>query len=217
MGRLKYALPVLALLLFACAKAPVEWEVPIPSVPVGWKQRGLASWYGPKFHGKRTASGEIFNMYSMTAAHRTLPLGTYVRVKNLKNGRTVIVKINDRGPFVKGRIIDLSYEAARRLGMIKDGVVPVEITVIGTPSSWGRYFPYFGVYYVQVGAFKYWSNAVRMALKMKRYKLPVEIRPVYTNSSKFYRVLVGPYSKVGATKVAYMLRRKGYETAVKRE
>ncbi len=209
----------LAALLFVvgCARTKVEWEVPLPSVPVGWKQKGLASWYGYRFHGRRTASGEVYNMYAMTAAHRTLPLGTYVRVKNLKNGRSVIVKINDRGPFVRGRIIDLSYEAARRLGMIKDGVVPVEITVVGTPSEFGRYAPHLGVYYVQVGAFRDWGNAIEMAKRMKRHSLPVEIRPVFTEKGRFYRVLVGPYNGYGARRVAYMLRRRGYSVKIRRD
>ena len=96
-------------------------------------QKGKAVWYGNEYHGRPTASGEIFNQNAMTAAHRTLPLNTIVRVKNLKNGRTVKVRINDRGPFTRGRIIDLSKGAARELGMISDGVVPVRIEVI----KWG--------------------------------------------------------------------------------
>jgi rare lipoprotein A len=87
----------------------------------------MASWYGQDFHGKPTASGEIYDMYEFTAAHPTFPFGTVVRVENLRNGRTVVVRINDRGPFRSGRIIDLSYAAAVRLDMIRDGVVPVRI------------------------------------------------------------------------------------------
>jgi len=90
-------------------------------------EKGVASYYADKFKGRATASGEIFRQYKMTAAHKTLPFGTKVKVKNLKNGRTVKVRINDRGPFVKGRIIDLSKKAARRLGMINDGISEVEI------------------------------------------------------------------------------------------
>jgi rare lipoprotein A len=99
-----------------------------------WVEVGYAAWYGPGFHGKRTASGEIYNMYDLTAAHKTLPFGTIVKVYNLENGRSVVVRINDRGPFVKGRIIDLSYGAAKKLGMIEKGVVRVRIEVI----KWGR-------------------------------------------------------------------------------
>ncbi|RKX71460.1 hypothetical protein DRP53_01395 [candidate division WOR-3 bacterium] len=92
---------------------------------------GKASWYGKEFHGKRTASGEIFNMYAFTAAHRTLPFGTKVRVTNLANGKSVVVKINDRGPFVRGRIIDLSYAAAKKIGLVRMGVAKVKIEVLG--------------------------------------------------------------------------------------
>ena len=212
------AVLLLALVVTACASRGVE-ELPMSSVPVGWKQRGYASWYGPKFHGRRTASGEVFNMFSLTAAHRTLPLGTYVRVTNLKNGRSVVVKINDRGPFVKGRIIDLSYAAARRLGMIRDGVVPVEITVLGTPQDY--YSPvaafHFGYYYIQVGSFRDWRNAIRRAKRFKKRRYPVEIRPVDVDGERFYRVLIGPYTRTGATRILYSLRRRGIDARLYRD
>jgi rare lipoprotein A len=101
-------------------------------LPVGWtgRQAGLASWYGPGFHGQRTASGTVYTGTALTAAHRSLPFGTLVRVTNLENGRRVVVVIDDRGPFVRGRIIDFSLAAARRLGMIRGGVVPVRIQVV---------------------------------------------------------------------------------------
>ncbi|MBN2432255.1 MAG: septal ring lytic transglycosylase RlpA family protein [Acidobacteria bacterium] len=98
--------------------------------PVSHLLEGLASWYGRDFHGKPTASGEIFDMYKFTAAHQTLPFGTVVRVQNLLSSRTVVVRINDRGPFRSDRIIDLSYAAAVRLDMIRDGVIPVRITLL---------------------------------------------------------------------------------------
>ena len=97
-------------------------------------QKGSATWYGNEYHGRRTASGEVFNQNAMTAAHREYPFGTVVKVKNLKNGKTVKVRINDRGPFTKGRIIDLSKAAARKIDMIRDGVVPVRVEVV----KWGR-------------------------------------------------------------------------------
>lgn len=93
-------------------------------------QEGMASWYGKKFHGRKTASGERFNMYDLTAAHRTLPFGTRVKVTNLENNQSVVVRINDRGPFAEGRIIDLSYAAARKIGMIEKGVARVRIKVV---------------------------------------------------------------------------------------
>lgn len=95
-----------------------------------YRKRGIASWYGRKFHGKRTASGELFDLNDLTAAHPNLPLGTYVKVTNLRNGRSIVVKVNDRGPFYRKQIIDLSYAAAYRLGIHKTGTAPVEIQVL---------------------------------------------------------------------------------------
>ncbi len=100
----------------------------------GYDQKGIASWYGPNFHGHRTSSGEVYDMYAMTAAHKTLPLPTFVRVTNLRNGRSVVVKVNDRGPFHENRIIDLSYAAARKLGIVKDGTGLVDVRAI-TPGE----------------------------------------------------------------------------------
>ena len=97
----------------------------------GRPQIGIASWYGEKYHGSKTSSGDIFDMYKLTAAHKTLPLGTCVRVTNLKNRKSVVVKINDRGPFVRGRIIDLSYAAAKKIGMIGDGTAKVRVEIVG--------------------------------------------------------------------------------------
>lgn len=97
-------------------------------------QVGIASWYGPGFHGKRTASGEIYDMYAMTAAHRTLPFGTIVRVVDLETKRSVVVRINDRGPFVEGRIIDLSYAAAVELGMVRKGLARVGLQILKWPE-----------------------------------------------------------------------------------
>ncbi len=110
------------------------WIIPNPK---GYVERGLASWYGPNFHGKRSSSGEPYDMYKMTAAHKTLPLPTYVRVTNLENNRSVVVKVNDRGPFKDGRILDLSYVAAAKLGIIGNGTATVELHVLdeGVPSA----------------------------------------------------------------------------------
>lgn len=95
-----------------------------------FQEQGYASWYGGRFHKKRTSSGERYNMYRMTAAHKTLPLDTYVRVTNLANGKSVVVKVNDRGPFVSNRVIDVSYAAAKKLGMVGRGTTPVKVTAI---------------------------------------------------------------------------------------
>src|SRR6185369_4967688 len=137
----------------------------------GFVQRGLASWYGSDFHGKETSNGEIYDMYAMTAAHKTLPLGVYVKVNNRENGRETVVRINDRGPFVNGRIIDLSYTAARQLGLLDKGTAPVKIEALGyldsnnqgkvayrAPASYDR-----GSFGIQVGAFTALDNAQRMA------------------------------------------------------
>ena len=101
-------------------------------VRVGTTMRGISSWYGPNFHGRYTSNGEIYNMYDYTAAHKTLPMNTIVKVTNLNNNKSVIVRINDRGPFVKGRIIDLSYAAAKKIGLDVTGTAPVEIEVISS-------------------------------------------------------------------------------------
>ena len=145
----------------------------------GYQERGVASWYGTKFHGNLTSSREPYDMYAMTAAHKTLPLPTYVRVRNLRNDRSIIVRVNDRGPFVHNRIIDLSYAAALKLDMVKDGTSMVEVTAINfdapqgdrptristpaEPPRSGSAQP-VGVthrIYVQVGAFGDRSNAER--------------------------------------------------------
>jgi hypothetical protein len=105
--------------------------IPFQQLVLGWKEEGIASWYGPDFHSQMTASGEKYNMFSYTAAHKTLPLGTIVRVTNLKNRKSIVVKINDRGPFVANRIIDLSYSAAKVLGLDRAGTGKVELQVIG--------------------------------------------------------------------------------------
>ncbi len=99
----------------------------------GYMEEGIASWYGADFHGKNTANGECYDMYAVTAAHKTLPLPTKVRVTHLENGRSIVLKVNDRGPYAKGRIIDLSYGAARKLGMVKQGVGPIRVEAIGGP------------------------------------------------------------------------------------
>jgi rare lipoprotein A len=125
--RLRLGLAGLCAFLAACAtapdKAPQDWT--------SFRQQGEASWYGPDFHGKTTANGERYNMLGLTAAHQQLPFNTLIRVTNLANGKVATIRINDRGPFVKGRILDLSYGAARALGASGAGVIPVRIVVVG--------------------------------------------------------------------------------------
>jgi rare lipoprotein A len=117
--------------------APPAPRPPAPR-PGAFEQTGEASWYGRQHHGKPTASGETYDMHKLTAAHRTLPLGTRVLVTNLENGRTVEVRINDRGPFAPGRVLDLSYAAARHLGAVGDGVISVGLTVLAVSPADGK-------------------------------------------------------------------------------
>lgn len=154
----------------------------------GYKARGQASWYGTKFHSKRTSSGENYNLYSLTAAHTTLPLPTYVRVKNLKNGKEVIVKVNDRGPFHSDRIIDLSYGAAVKLGLLPQGTAPVEIEAL-TTNNYGKNNR--AQYYLQAGAFTNAKLAQIMRDKLKK----LTPAPVFVEKYKHYYVVnVGPFA-----------------------
>jgi rare lipoprotein A len=131
-GAIPYRRIVVALCLALLAGSCAGRKRPVTSTDLRrYEERGIASYYGKKFHGRMTANGERFDMRELTAAHRTLPFGTVVRVTNLNNGREVRVRINDRGPWVKGRIIDLSRGAAKKLDMIRDGIVPVRIKVVG--------------------------------------------------------------------------------------
>ncbi len=120
---------LIATLAAGCGKGRSRMPVPAPA-PAHIQLEGLASWYGQEYHGRLTASGEPFDMHDYTAAHRTLPFGTIVRVENLRNHRKVVVRINDRGPHVPGRIIDLSWQAAKKLDMLRDGVVPVRLSIL---------------------------------------------------------------------------------------
>ena len=149
----------------------------------GYIERGLASWYGHDFHGRPTSSREIYDMNALTAAHKLLPLGSVARVTNMQNGNSVTVKINDRGPFVEGRIIDMSYGAAMAIDMVDAGVVPVEIAIL----KWGR----FTDYTVQVGSFVVEENALRLKRQLEKKYENVYIVPYLTNDLKFFRVRVG--------------------------
>jgi rare lipoprotein A len=153
----------------------------------GYKARGVASWYGTKFHKKRTSSGEDYNLYELTAAHKTLPLPTYVRVKNLNNGKVAIVKVNDRGPFHSDRIIDLSYGAAAKLGFLPTGTAPVEIEALTTKNHVAHY-------YLQAGAFS--SSELAGLLQSKLAKLSPS--PVVIEKYKeLFVVIVGPFASKG--------------------
>jgi len=154
---------------------------PKSTVPIGWTQKGIASWYGPNFHGKYTSNGEIYNMYAFTAAHKTLPMNTMVKVTNLNNQKSVIVRINDRGPFVKGRIIDLSYVAGKQIGLDITGTAPVKITVIGFKGK-----NYVTGYMIQVGAFLRKGGAEITAKKYKELGYNTKV----LKRGNFYKVFI---------------------------
>jgi rare lipoprotein A len=176
----------------------------------GFTQTGTASWYGKDFHGKSTSNGETYNMHAMTAAHKTLPLGVYVKVHNKDNGREAIVRINDRGPFVKGRIIDLSYAAAKKLGVDIAGTAPVRIEALGyrqegAGGKGGYEEPVTydsGNYTVQVGSFKEYANAERLSEELKNLFGFSEAHLTSVNGELFYRVYAGKYASLKAAETA---------------
>lgn len=160
---------------------------------VGYRERGNASWYGAKFHGRKTSSGEPYDLYKATAAHRTLPLPTYAEVTNLDNGEKVIVKINDRGPFHSDRIIDLSYGAALRLGMVEQGTGRVEVRAI-TFDGQDANAKLAKDTYLQVGAFSQKSSAQRLEGSLQDAGVSkVDVK----RSDGFHKVLVGPFKRAG--------------------
>lgn len=166
----------------------------VKSSAKGYCERGLASWYGTKFHKKRTSSGEPYDLYAMTAAHKTLPLPTYMAVKNLLNSKEIIVKVNDRGPFHDDRIIDLSFAAASELDMLPAGTAPVEIRALSTHGTNKK-----AGYYIQAGAFS--SNEFAEQLKSKLITMTKE--PVFIESHKeLYIVKLGPFTNKASVEQA---------------
>ena len=185
----------------------------------GFVQEGIASSYGRDFHGRKTSSGEPFDMYAMTAAHKTLPLGVYVKVRHKRNGREIIVRINDRGPFVSERIIDLSEEGARRLEMIQEGLAAVEVTALGykVDQTNGKIEYHAAVSYdngrfaLQIGAFKNRTNAYRYADELKRKYGSADVQEAIVAGSMFYRVRLGSYSSLRIAQSAQeSFERKGF-------
>jgi len=175
----------------------------------GYHERGMASWYGSKFHGRRTSSGELYDMHLATAAHKSLPLPTYAEVTNLDNGRKMIVKINDRGPFHEGRIIDLSYAAAIKLGVDKTGTARIDVRAINVKTSRKSSVKVADGTFLQVGAFSKKKTAKELAGKMEA----AHLKPVSVQKSRgLYKVWIGPY-KSEAEIEAHMRRvvELGYE------
>lgn len=181
-----------------------------PAVPIVQGEQGLASWYGRPYNGRPTSSGEIYNMYAMTAAHRTLPFGTHVRVYDLDNGQTVEVRINDRGPFVEGRIIDLSYAAARAMGMAGAGIARVRLEILN-PAVLSE--P--GIFAVQVGAFRERANADRLRDRIGERFQPVIIQSYDRGDGLYHRVRVGQEStEEAARELGRQLQQAGLATDV---
>jgi rare lipoprotein A len=180
---------------------------------IGSTETGTASWYGHPYHGRRAANGEVYDMEKMTAAHRTLPFETWVRVKNLNNDKTVDVRIQDRGPFINGRIIDLSRAAAREIDMIGPGTAKVKLTIIAPPKNLDRQSE---VFTVQVGAFRDWNRAEALRQQMQRL-FGVSRLVARSGDTTMWRVVVGEEeSQERAEELAARIRETGQSAFVTR-
>ena len=215
-----WAIASLALIsLIACSVPPTRGRT-IPPQPLEGRvtQTGIASWYGPGFHGRATASGVIYDQHELTAAHQTLPLGTRVMVTNLETGRSTEVTINDRGPFLKERILDLSYAAAGTLGMIGPGTIPVRIEVLdGGPQRVDGIRDRLD-YTLQLGSFADLGNARRLREQVEKAVDPgsgIDVIPFETRNGTYYRVRVGTFSdRRAAEDEARRLARQGFPVII---
>ena len=180
------------------------------------KQQGIASWYGPGFYGKSTASGEPYNMWAMTAAHQTLPFGTWVKVKKVSTGKAVTVQINDRGPFVKGRIIDLSYAAARELTIIGDGTAKVTLTILDKSQASIPLSQTNKKFWVQAGKFSSLREAMVLRERLAHDYAGVQVKTVNLSSGELHRVQIGSFEseKRAQTVVRALKNYWGIEAAV---
>ena len=206
-----------SLFMSSCAAPtrPVKRK-PVQPVPERrdsfYVERGVASWYGREFHGNPTASGEIYNMYDLTAAHRALPLGTSAMVTNLENNRSVRVRINDRGPFMKGRIIDLSYAAAKVIDMVDQGTAQVKIVAFGIGEDFREEA---SIYTVQVGSFSKKANAEDLLQEVRRVFQEAYMTVLETTGGNYYRVRVGRFeTREMAYRVAQKLASLGYSVLI---
>jgi rare lipoprotein A len=212
------SLLLLFTLIAACAskqRVPVDRRMPPSDQRVAKKevpkgvQYGIASWYGKDFHGKPTSSGEIYDMYQLTCAHNTLPLGTMVMVTNMENGKSVELKVNDRGPFVKDRIIDLSYAAAQMIGMYEKGIANVKVEAIGPLIEQIQLFT------LQVGSFVDEANAQRLADQLRKGFENVHVTTIETPTQKYHRVRVGQFeTRESALSTAEKLSQMGFKVLV---
>jgi rare lipoprotein A len=199
--------PAAVLLALAFTGCAHKKRVRLPDVPgPGYTETGRASWYGHPYHGRRAANGEVYDMEKLTAAHRTLPFETWVRVENLTNDKTVEVRITDRGPFVDGRIIDLSHAAARQIEMIGPGVAPVRLRVIRAPENAPK-----ALFAVQVGAFRQRTGAESVRGEMESRYGHARVVP-RSGNPELWRVLVGEESTPqDAAALAERIRRESNE------
>ncbi len=183
----------------------------------GYVERGIASWYGRKFHGRRTSSGETYDMYKMSAAHRSLPLPSYVLVTNLENGRRIVVRVNDRGPFVKNRLVDLSYVAAGQLGMRAVGTARVEVRALRAGARPATESPPVAeeirkTRFLQAGAFLQHGRARALAARIERLGKTVRLERINLQGVFYHRVWVGPYGDArGLRRAQGQLRAIGVE------
>ncbi len=212
-----------------------QWYYPLQSASA-YDESGIASWYGRDFHGRKTANGERYDMHALSAAHKTLPLPTLVRVTNLDNGRSIIVRVNDRGPFVKGRLIDLSYAAARELGYTSQGTARVRVQTLDqsvparasakpplqkappslVPAAWAAsHGPSKGSIFVQLGAFSSRVNAVQLRDRLSSSFSDIVIQPRQVATETLYRVRIGPFEDMQKIEqTVQQLQNIGYDNAV---
>ena len=202
--------PAPALVLAAVLAVSACSRLPAPRTGTG--EVGVASWYGNEFHGRPTSSGEVFDTNDLTAAHRSLPFGTLVMVTNLANDRSVVVRINDRGPFVRGRIIDLSYAAARVLGLVGPGTGRVRLEVLGGAEAPAR--P--SEVWVQVGAFAVQENAHKLKRELERSYAGVAVTALKTDRGVYYRVRIRT-TEGAAAGLARRLAADGHPVIIVRE
>lgn len=188
--------PILVASLAACSGVPKPTY--FPGYPVGFVERGVASWYGPGFHGNKTANGERYDMHQLTAAHRTLPLGSIAVVRSITTGRQVTVRINDRGPFARGRVLDLSLAGAHALGMTGVGTDQIELRVVGYQ---GRNAD-MGVLRVQIGSFSDQQNALNLLERAKHLYSGGRVQVVDLPDGTRYRVQIGQFSREAQAEAA---------------
>jgi rare lipoprotein A len=189
-------IPFLVSALAACSGVPKPTY--FPGYPVGFVERGVASWYGPGFHGNKTANGERYDMHQLTAAHRTLPLGSIAVVRSMSTGRQVTVRINDRGPFARGRVLDLSLAGAQALEMTGSGTDEIELRVVGYQGKLAD----VGALRVQVGSFSDQQNALNLLERAKPFYPVGRVQVVDLPEGKRYRVQIGQFSREAQAEAA---------------